>query len=422
VNNFPATQPISGTVGVSNFPATQPISGTVGVNNFPAIQPVRQTQIDFAGTPKTVSLKSKIDLKPSQLNLFYNRINSGTATHTYNSSENRWDMSVSANNDYAIAQTIQRFNYQTGDVQSVEFTFVNLVPKPGVVKRAGYFSSSSIAPFTASKDGIFFETDDTSVYAVGYRNGTESFRSVLSSTVDGIVIDWSKAEIAIMEFLWLGYGGAKFMLSIDGQPRTLHIYYGANNDTSIFMLSPNQPIRFEIRSTGGSDIFSYTCATVGSYGEAEELGYNSSLTGPSVAVGAANTNYVLMAIRLKADMLYAAISVLEHGLLSAANDNYMYQLRICEESDISGTLSWSDVSESALQLALGTGTQTIASSAGKVLHTKMGIQNSSNEAEVKNALRLGARIDGTRKLIAFTFTPYTATSSAIPYMNILELL
>jgi phage gpG-like protein len=61
VENFPATQPVSGTVSVSNFPATQnvavigtasvyarvenfpatqPVSGTVSVNNFPATQNV----------------------------------------------------------------------------------------------------------------------------------------------------------------------------------------------------------------------------------------------------------------------------------------------------------------------------------------------------------------------------------------------
>jgi hypothetical protein len=33
VSNFPATQPVSGTVEVSNFPATQPVSGTVTVDN-----------------------------------------------------------------------------------------------------------------------------------------------------------------------------------------------------------------------------------------------------------------------------------------------------------------------------------------------------------------------------------------------------
>jgi hypothetical protein len=70
VSNFPATQPVSGTVAVSNFPATQPVSGTVtanqgtggssawkvdgsavtqpvsgtvAVSNFPATQPVSGT-------------------------------------------------------------------------------------------------------------------------------------------------------------------------------------------------------------------------------------------------------------------------------------------------------------------------------------------------------------------------------------------
>lgn len=51
VNNFPATQPVSGSVSVSNFPATQPVSGsisitgtpTVSVTNFPATQPVSGT-------------------------------------------------------------------------------------------------------------------------------------------------------------------------------------------------------------------------------------------------------------------------------------------------------------------------------------------------------------------------------------------
>jgi hypothetical protein len=43
VENFPATQPVSGTVDVGNFPATQPVSGTVAVSNFPATQPVSGT-------------------------------------------------------------------------------------------------------------------------------------------------------------------------------------------------------------------------------------------------------------------------------------------------------------------------------------------------------------------------------------------
>jgi hypothetical protein len=40
VTNFPATQPVSGTVSVGNFPATQAVDGAVSVDNFPATQPI----------------------------------------------------------------------------------------------------------------------------------------------------------------------------------------------------------------------------------------------------------------------------------------------------------------------------------------------------------------------------------------------
>lgn len=40
VSNFPSSQTVSGTVGVSNFPATQPVSGTLSVGNFPASQTI----------------------------------------------------------------------------------------------------------------------------------------------------------------------------------------------------------------------------------------------------------------------------------------------------------------------------------------------------------------------------------------------
>lgn len=38
VGNFPASQPVSGTVAVSNFPATQPVSGTVNIGTIPEVE------------------------------------------------------------------------------------------------------------------------------------------------------------------------------------------------------------------------------------------------------------------------------------------------------------------------------------------------------------------------------------------------
>lgn len=57
VNNFPATQPVSGTVAVSNFPATQPVSGTVTVAN-PGLTDtqLRATPVPVSGTVTTTSV------------------------------------------------------------------------------------------------------------------------------------------------------------------------------------------------------------------------------------------------------------------------------------------------------------------------------------------------------------------------------
>lgn len=40
VDNFPTTQPVSGSISISNFPATQPVSGSISVSNFPATQAI----------------------------------------------------------------------------------------------------------------------------------------------------------------------------------------------------------------------------------------------------------------------------------------------------------------------------------------------------------------------------------------------
>jgi hypothetical protein len=54
VTNFPATQPVSGSVSVSNFPATQPVSGSVSVSNFPATQTISGS-VSITGTVSTIA-------------------------------------------------------------------------------------------------------------------------------------------------------------------------------------------------------------------------------------------------------------------------------------------------------------------------------------------------------------------------------
>jgi len=58
VLNFPATQPISGSVSVSNFPASQPISGSVTISNFPATQAISAASLPL---PSGAATEAKQD-------------------------------------------------------------------------------------------------------------------------------------------------------------------------------------------------------------------------------------------------------------------------------------------------------------------------------------------------------------------------
>lgn len=62
VNNFPATQPISGTVSVDNFPATQNVAvtntPTVSVNNFPGASTATATVTSVSVTTSSTTLSA----------------------------------------------------------------------------------------------------------------------------------------------------------------------------------------------------------------------------------------------------------------------------------------------------------------------------------------------------------------------------
>lgn len=54
VDGSAVTQPVSGSVSVSNFPATQPVSGSVSVSNFPATQPISATALPLPSGASTL--------------------------------------------------------------------------------------------------------------------------------------------------------------------------------------------------------------------------------------------------------------------------------------------------------------------------------------------------------------------------------
>lgn len=385
--------------------------------------------LDAAGRQRGSSPKSLIDLKHTKdkLPLFFDEIVNGTATSNHDATNACVTMSVSANNDYVIRQTKQRFNYQSGNSHLIEMTFSNLLTVTNTLKRVGYFSSTTVAPYNSSLDGIFLESENGIVYACIFKSGTQILRIAQSSWnvdkldgtgISGITVDWAKGQIFAIDFLWLGLGRVRFSLNIDGIIVTFHEHFTANVNTDVYMTSPNQPIRYEVRSTGGTTSFKMICSTVKSEGDTVTLGYNSSInTGTTLTNFAlVNTTYAALGARLKSTHLDISVDLISLGFLGTSNDDYRWEIRL--NPTITGTFTYAAKTNSALEEAIGTGLATVTG--GFVMASGYVRQTTSNYLTISSALKLGSSINGTQDTLVLCLTPISAGLTVYSSLNFNE--
>lgn len=327
-------------------------------------------------------------------------------------------IATTATNDAVICQTFQRFNYQSGKSQLIFMTFSDFQAETNIEKRIGYFSSSTVSPYTADKDGIFLYNDGTDVYFQVYREGTEVHSIVQDDWDDplngsgesGITIDWGKTQIFALDFEWLGVGRIRGCLVIDGQFFPFHYINNANNEDNVYMSTPNQPLRWEIRQTGaGSGSMNYICASVSSEGGINEIGKILSDNQGSTQTDANSTaqTYALIGIRLRDTNLDAVIDLVEFSVLSASNDNQLWKVIL--NPTVGGTFTYANVSNASVQTAKASGSGNTITG-GTLLDSGYLNQQSSIRDAVQSAINLGAAIDGTRDEIVLCTQPLTSNT------------
>jgi len=182
-----------------------------------------------------------------------------TITHDDNTSSVLLS-NTTASGDIAIRQTKQYFRYQPGRSQIILFTGVFGNQKEGVRKRLGCFDS---------ENGLYFEQVYSAVSGESLKvcKRTNTSGSVVNTEVlqknwnldtldgsgpSGITLDMSKTQIFIIEFQWLGVGRVRFGFDIDGKMIYCHEMKHANNETEVYMRTPNLPLRYEIENTGAT--------------------------------------------------------------------------------------------------------------------------------------------------------------------------
>lgn len=343
-----------------------------------------------------------------------------TASHSIDSANTRI---VSTDNvaGHFIRQTFMRFNYQPGKSQLVLLSGViqSGGGGPGVFRGLG---------LSDDQNGMFF-ADREGIINVGLRtnaSGTPvdslipqsewNLDRMNGSGASGVIADFSKAQIFVIDFEWLGVGRVRMGLVIDGITVYVHQFVHANIASSVYMSAPNLPIRCELITTGASPATSIEliCATVMSEGGNDDIGLLRYASTENVDIDAMTPNviYSVLGIRLKFDHIAATVNIVKSSiseLKGAKNLEWMLVLN----PTIAGTPAWTDQTNSSLQTFVAVAANTITG--GTIIdggYFSSDKKGGSGSEDIKNGLRLGAAIDGTVDEIVLVVRPINGSMNS----------
>lgn len=320
----------------------------------------------------TTLLDGKI-LGADDLTLFENI---GTGTATYGS--NKVNLSVTSG-QYEIRQT-KRFNpYFSGKSHLIECTFDGFQTQENITKRIGYFSSNAVAPYASNLDGLFIEDDGTIKSLKAYRNGTLTIDVPFTSMDNYSAIasyNWTNFTVIAFDFLWLGGAVIRFFVKTANGFELIHTVNYAGSASDTFILSPNQPIRYEVRSTTGTGSLRYICSQVATEGSINEGGKTLSLYNPtSVTTNAVGTIYALKAIRKQVAFRDAAIQILNIAItVNATSDSGILMLFV--NPTLSGAMTY--VANSKIEESTNTDRTITAGTGRLVCATPLNVSGSTD--------------------------------------------
>lgn len=271
--------------------------------------------LDLSGRSRSSSLLTLFDGKIYNAEDTFKWDTKGPGTATYGN--NAVALSVTSG-QYEVRQSRFFTPYFSGKPQLIEFTTLNFQNQSNVTKRVGYFSSNAVAPYDSSKDGVWVEADGSTYRLICSNLGTETHNIPWTSwdAYDEISgYDWSKFSVFMVDFLWLGGAGLRLFMVIDGVFKLVHtIDDHAGYASTLIFNNPNQPVRYEIRSSTGSGVLTSVCCQVATEGTGtNEQGEGVAIYTPSIVCNVIGTVYALCGMRKTAAYRNHFVPVTEFG-------------------------------------------------------------------------------------------------------------
>jgi hypothetical protein len=324
-------------------------------------------------------------------------------------------------------QTFMRFNYNPGKSQLIIMTGILLKSGggTGVQIRIGQFDDNN---------GLFFQYNAGTVSVVVRTNvsGTPVDTGVNQTawngdTMDGngksgLTVDWTKLQIFIIDYGWLGAGRVRFAVMISGIIYPVHNVYNSNVLSNVYMSTPNNPLRFQMITTSSSPVTKteQVCSLVATEGGSHE-GVGIIRSHRNIAtvtsLDGVGTTFLVCGIRLKSTHLGATVIPLTTEiLLITASDDLEWSLIL--DPTIAGTApTWTNLGNSAVQTTIGIAVNTITNGTlvdcGFLSTGSGSAAGSQTVSSVNNALLIGANIAGTVQTLCLCITPITGANLSV---------
>ena len=398
--------------------------GTAGANILSNdIDFVQGRVIDASGRLRVSQLSTIGEYK-----VLNNVFNSFTAekvgTGTFADQTNKTNMIVTSG-QYCIIQSKQYHPYLNGKSQLIELTTANFGDTLDVEKSIGYISSNAVAPYNTELDGIRLFKDVTNVYYFQiWRNGInivnvarDDWNDKLDGTgASGMTIDFDNFNVFGFDFLYLGGTAITLYVMYNGEFRIVYRHYYANTDSEPFVLSPNKPIRYEIRSTTGSGSMKFICAMVGSESiNYRTIGQSAVVSGVNAGITlASGTNtYMLCGVRKVASARDIFAVVRSYAGVLSTNSDYVQFMLVLNPTSIGGVVAgWTSLTNTPFEYVEGIATNVVTG--GTIIESSFGSQQTTILSENENILaRLNSTINNTMDAIYLCARPVLATTNIL---------
>ena len=373
------------------------MSYSLGVGSLDAFGRLR------VGTPATV-FDSKQTSNPT---LLWTTLTTGSGSvAAWSQARASTTLSVGVAAGRAVRQTRRKLHYQPGKSQLLLATGVFGAAVTGVTKRIGQFDDAN---------GLFLEQTSTGGYQCVVRS------SVTGSPVDlpyAVTVppgyDMTKALILAIDYEWLGVGKVRFGVVPDGVPVAIADAANAGVLSSVYMSTPQLPVRYEVVSTGttaGSSLESI-CCSVQSEGGQDPTGV--TVNARSGAKSLNTTTFVpLVQIRLASGSGVTAFVEQAQAFISATQD--IEWVLVLNPTVSGGTpASWVAASTNTSGVEVDvTATGTITAGAWEhPVQGGFGDRGFPTAETEKSLIALGTLLSGTRDVLTLAARALSASPSA----------